>query len=258
MTIVIPKSLLRGIDREHLRLLDTRCKATETGSHFSLTTPLTGCLTTSRHTPSTVVYSNSVLEIPVGADDIITRVREIEIQFSCFFSRYGVTSSVSWRPSQRKLMFSDEGKGKFTIALKMFPDRKFLSPYMKSDFPVDVVLRQLLFFEVSVTSDDKRLSIRADRCYATPSNDRKDDLKHELIENRWMNLTYNYFLGFINDINDTHVMLIEIEVEPFQAACPTALVQKILNLQTFINAKWNCICISFLLQPIDNTLVVQY
>ena len=81
-------------------------------------------------------------------------------------------------------MFSDEGKGKFTIALKMFPDRKFLSPYMKSDFPVDVVLRQHLFFEVSVTSDDKRLSIRADRCYATPSNDRKDDLKHELIENR--------------------------------------------------------------------------
>ena len=184
MTIVIPKSLLRGIDREHLRLLDTRCKATETGSHFSLTTPLTGCKTTSRHTPSTIVYSNSVLEIPVGAEDIITRVREIEIQFSCFYSRYGVTSSVSWRPNQRKLMFSDEGRGNFTIALKMFPDRKFLSPYMKSDFPVDVVLRQLLFFEVSVTSDDKRLSIRADRCYATPSNDRKDDLKHELIENR--------------------------------------------------------------------------
>ena len=51
-----------------------------------------------------------------------------------------------------------------------------------------------------------------------------------------MNLTYNYFLGFINDINDTHVMLIEIEVEPFPA-CPAALVQNILNLQTFINPK---------------------
>ena len=81
-------------------------------------------------------------------------------------------------------MFSDEGKGKFTIALKMFPDRKFLSPYMKSDFPVDVVLRQLLFFEVSVTSDDKRLSIRADRCYATPTQDRMNVLKHEIIKNR--------------------------------------------------------------------------
>ena len=191
MTIVIPKSLLRGIDREHLRLLDTRCKATETGSHFSLTTALTGCKTTSRHTPSTVVYSNSVLEIPVGAEDIITRVREIEIQFSCVYSRYGVTSSVSWRPSQRKLMFSDEGKGNFTISLKMFPDGSFLSPYMKSDFPVDVVLRQLLFFEVSVTSDDKRLSIRADRCYATPTQDRMNVLKHEIIKNRWMNLFFS-------------------------------------------------------------------
>ncbi|KAL9977835.1 hypothetical protein ACROYT_G015287 [Oculina patagonica] len=40
MTIIIPKSLIRGIDREHLRLLDTTCKAEETSAHFSLTTPL--------------------------------------------------------------------------------------------------------------------------------------------------------------------------------------------------------------------------
>jgi len=52
-----------------------------------------------------------------------------------------------------------------------------------------------------------------------------------------MNLTYNYFLRFINDINGTHVVLIEFEVEPFLAACPKALLQNKLNLQTFINPK---------------------
>ena len=182
MTITIPKSLLRGIDREHLRLLDTTCKATETSAHFSLTTPLTGCHTTRRHTPTAIVYSNAVLEIPVAAEDVVTRVREIEIPFSCFYSKHGVVSSVGWKPSNRKLVFSDEGQGNFTLTLNMFPDKRFVSPYMKNNFPVAVVLRKLLFFEVSVTSNDKQLSIRADRCYATPTQDRTNRLKYEFIK----------------------------------------------------------------------------
>ena len=181
MTITIPKSLLSGIDREHLRLLDTTCKAKETSVYFSLITPLTGCNTTRRQTASTIVYSNTVLEIPVAAEDVVTRVREIEIQFSCFFSKYGVVSSVGWKPSNRKLTFSDEGKGNFTLSLNMFPDKRFVSSYRKDDFPVAVVLRKRLFFEALVTSGDKQLSIKADRCYATPTQDQKNSLKYEFI-----------------------------------------------------------------------------
>ena len=181
MTIIIPKSLLRGMDREHLRLLDTTCKATETSAHFSLTTPLTSCHTASRHTPTAIVYSNAVLEIPVAAEDVVTRVRKIEIQLSCSYSKYSVVSSVGWKPRNRKLVFSDESQGNFTLSLNMFPDKRFVSPYMKDDFPVAVVLRKLLFFEVSVTSDDKQLSIIADRCFATPTQDQKNPLKYEFI-----------------------------------------------------------------------------
>ncbi|KAJ7382017.1 hypothetical protein OS493_037660 [Desmophyllum pertusum] len=181
MTIIIPKSLLRGIDREHLRLLDTTCKAKETSALFSLTTSLTGCSTTRRHTPTAIVYSNTVLEIAVTPKDVVTRVREIEIPFSCFYSSSGEVSSVGLKPSNRKLVFSDEGKGNFTLSLNMFPDKRFVSPYMNDDFPVAVVLRKLLFFEVSVTSGDKQLSIKADRCYATPTQDQKNSLKYEFI-----------------------------------------------------------------------------
>lgn len=193
MTIIIPKLLLRGLDREHLRLLDTRCKAGETNSHFYLTTPLTGCDTKRRLTPTAIVYSNTVFEIPVAAKDVVTRVREIEIPFSCYLSKYGEVSSIGWKPSNRKLVFSDEGKGNFTLSLNMFPDKRFVSPYMKDDFPVDVVLRKLLFFEVSVTSTDKKLSIMADRCYATPTQDEKSALKYEFIKNGCPNdVTVNY------------------------------------------------------------------
>ncbi|KAJ7390067.1 hypothetical protein OS493_027592 [Desmophyllum pertusum] len=63
----------------------------------------------------------------------------------------------------------------------MFPDKRFVSPYMKDDFPVAVVLRKLLFFEVSVASGDKQLSIKADRCYATPTQDQNNSLRYEFI-----------------------------------------------------------------------------
>ena len=116
------------------------------------------------------------------AEDIVTRVREIEIPFSCYLSKYGVVSSVGWKPSNRKLVFSDEGKGNFTLSLNMFPDNRFVSHYMKDDFPVAVVLRERLFFEVSVLSDDKQLSIIADRCYATPTQDQTNSLKYEFIK----------------------------------------------------------------------------
>ena len=181
MTITIPKSLLSGLGREHLQLLDARCKAEETNTHYSLTTALTGCNTTRRHTLTAIVYSNTVLEVPVAADDVVTRERNTEIQFSCFYSKYGVVSSVGWKPINRNLVFSDKGRGNFTLSLNMFPDNRFVSPYMKNDFPVAVVLRKRLFFEVSVTSTDRQLSISADRCYATPTQDRTNPVKYEFI-----------------------------------------------------------------------------
>ena len=115
------------------------------------------------------------------AKDVITRVREIEIQFNCYYSKYGVVSSVGWKPNNRKLVFNDEGKGNFTLSLNMFPDKRFVSPYKKSDFPVAVVLRRPLFFEVSVSSSDKQLSVMAGRCFATHTQDQKNPLKYEFI-----------------------------------------------------------------------------
>ena len=115
------------------------------------------------------------------AKDVITRVRELEIQFSCYYSKYGVVSSVGWKPNDRKLVFNDEGKGNFTLSLNMFPDKRFVSPYMKDDFPVAVVLRRPLFFEVSVSSSDKQLSVMAGRCFSTPTQDQKNPLKYEFI-----------------------------------------------------------------------------
>ena len=125
MSITIPKLILKGMDREHIRLLDPKCGATENATHFTLTTALTKCNTTRRHTKSTVVYSNTVLEIPLKQNDIITRVREIEIPFSCYYSNSRTATAVGMRPENRKLVFSENGKGNFTIILELFHNKRF-------------------------------------------------------------------------------------------------------------------------------------
>ena len=125
MSITIPKPILKGMDREHLRLLDPKCGATETDTHFNLKTPLTGCNTKRRQTKSAIVYSNKVLEIPLKQSDIVTRVREIEIPFSCYYSNFGVATAVGVKPENRKLVFSEKGKGNFTVMLEMFHSQRY-------------------------------------------------------------------------------------------------------------------------------------
>ena len=125
MSITIPKSILKGMDREHVRLLDPRCGATETPTHFVLKTPLTECNTTRRYTRSAIVYSNKVLEIPLKKSGIITRVREIEIPFSCYYSIYGEATAVGVKPENRKLVFSEKGKGSFTVVLELFHGKRW-------------------------------------------------------------------------------------------------------------------------------------
>ena len=125
MSITIPKPILKGMDREYIRLLDPSCRATETPTHFNLKTPLTGCNSTRRHTKSAIVYSNKVLEIPLKNTDIITRVREIEIPFSCYYSNYGVATAVGVKPENRKLVFREKGKGNFTVVLELYHSDRY-------------------------------------------------------------------------------------------------------------------------------------
>ncbi|XP_066029720.1 uncharacterized protein [Pocillopora verrucosa] len=181
MTIVIPKTLLRGLDLKNIRLLDTKCKGKEGRTHLSVTTSLTGCKTARRYTPTAIIYSN-ILKIPVAAKSAVTRVRDIKVQFSCYYSAHGIVSSLGWTPIKTTFELREKAKGNLTLSLRMFHNKAFVNSYTKVDFPVAVELHRRLYFEVSVATDDKKLSVRADRCYATPTRDQKNSLKYEFIK----------------------------------------------------------------------------
>ncbi|KAM7451618.1 hypothetical protein ABFA07_000937 [Porites harrisoni] len=171
MWISIPKYILHGLDREHLRLNDLKCGAKETKTHFILHTKLTECQTLSRSTKHFVSYTNNVLEIPVAPHQIITRVREVEIPFTCYYSNAGVVSSVGLEVKSKKIIFSKKGLGKFVLEMNIFPDNRYLGHYTKKDFPVKVPLRKTLYVKIGVDTQDNRLEILGEECFATPDPD---------------------------------------------------------------------------------------
>ncbi|KAK2572582.1 Uromodulin [Acropora cervicornis] len=183
MTITIPKRILRGLDREHLRLLDVQCGANETETAFILHTKLTECDTVSKHTERSVNYMNKVLEIPLRENQTITRVREVEIPFSCYYSNEGVVSAVGIKVESKKIVISGRGLGQFVLEMKLFHSNSYRQQYQKSEFPLHVSLRAPLYAEVSVQTEDERLQIFAENCFATPDSDpNAPGLKYEFIQ----------------------------------------------------------------------------
>ena len=60
---------------------------------------------------------------------------------------------------------------------------RFKSRYTEKDYPVQVKLRQDLYFEASVKSKDKTLSVLGENCVATPTQDSKHATSYPLITN---------------------------------------------------------------------------
>ena len=125
MILVIPKPLLRGADREHIRALDLNCKASENQTHFVLDVPLTSCGTNSRHSLSSVIYSNEALPAPPSARELVSHVPNFEIPFYCYYDNSGVVTGVGLRPESKKVIFSQKGFGKFSLSLELYPDERF-------------------------------------------------------------------------------------------------------------------------------------
>lgn len=181
MVITIPKPVLRGADREHIRALDMNCKASENLTHFILNVPLTRCGTKTRHAVSSVVYSNEALPVPAIAKDVVSHVPDFQIPFHCYYDNDGLVSAVGLKPSSRKVIFSKKGFGKFALRLELYPDIRFVGPYTQRDFPVMKKLRERIFFEALVDTIDHRLTILARDCYATPSPKRNSEPKYWII-----------------------------------------------------------------------------
>lgn len=125
MVIAIPKPLLRGANREHIRALDLDCRASENLTHFFLNVSLTGCGTKSRHANLSVIYSNEALPVPATAEDVVSHVPDFKISFHCYYDSEGLVTGVGLMPRNKKVVLSQKGFGEFTLRLDLYPDIRF-------------------------------------------------------------------------------------------------------------------------------------
>lgn len=105
MQIDVERGVLNGFKPIHLRLNNRSCIATANETHFSLVAPLMGCGTDSSHTNEAVVYSNNVQEDEVDSEGVITRMPELLIPFSCYYTKEGVTSTFGIIPRKVRNVF---------------------------------------------------------------------------------------------------------------------------------------------------------
>ncbi|XP_078377512.1 uncharacterized protein LOC144660683 isoform X1 [Oculina patagonica] len=182
MQIDVERGVLNGFTPIHLRLDNRSCIATANETHFSLVAPLMGCGTVTSHTNEAVVYSNHVEEDAVDMEGVITRMPELSIPFSCYYTKEGVTSTFGIIPRKVK-MTMDGGKIKteFTLEISVFKDEDYLLPYGIRDFPLKVSLSKPLYVQLAVDSPDTRLTIREGRCYATPTQNPDDKMQYDII-----------------------------------------------------------------------------
>lgn len=183
MMIVVRKQLFMGMGPNDVNLLDPKCKPKQNITHFIFSTGLTDCGTQMKQTPEAFVYRNVIQERPTSPDSMITRLHHVDIPFRCFYSRNGATSALALRPSRKIIRANASDAGMFALNLAVFKDKAYTIPYPEQEFPISVMVNMKVYFKLRVQSMDNRLSVRADRCHATPTPDPNNRVQYDLIRN---------------------------------------------------------------------------
>ena len=195
MQIDLPKNLIHNLAHEHLSLLDPACRANGNGTHYSLSTDITQCGTTSHKYKNFIVYTNRVLESPNEDSDVVTHVgkNEIKVPFSCYYNDLEIVHAVGYKPVVKQIHVYVQGRGNYALSLDIFKDGSFgegaraLAPssakYTQADFPISVQLRERVFVEASLDTRETDLRVFASNCCSTPMQDHEATIKfrHALI-----------------------------------------------------------------------------
>lgn len=197
ITVTIRKAYIPDFQLNDLRLRDTSCPAAENkgenGTHFILQVPLVQCGTQSSQNNKSILYSNYVRQRPVE-NDVINRLSILRMPFTCAYPKEASASldQLNVTPQEKPQVYQIDGQGGFNLQMTIFKDDSYTESYGAADYPVSMGLNQPMYVQLAVDSPDDRLSIIADSCYATPTQDPQDNSKYYIIEDSCpRDATYN-------------------------------------------------------------------
>ncbi|EDO49417.1 predicted protein [Nematostella vectensis] len=181
MMIIVRREFFLGMSKDDVNLNEPSCKPQENGTHYIFKTSLTGCGTGMTKTKDAFVYKNVIRERPPSASDLITRLHDIEVPFRCFYTRQGATSAIALRPSRKVIRTNASDSGDFLLHMRVYKNYDYVDHYKEKEFPIGVQVNKRVYFEMRIDSQDNRLTVRADRCHATPDTNPNNRIQYDLI-----------------------------------------------------------------------------
>ena len=91
--------------------------------------------------------------IPIAPGVGFTRDRHVEVPIECYMDRSG-TSFVSFHPEKSKIIYREEGFGKFSFQLQLYTNESYINRYPPDAYPIEVRLKERLYFEARVDAQD--------------------------------------------------------------------------------------------------------
>ena len=117
---------------------------------------------------------------PYSNGSIITREHNIEIHVNCTMYSDHLTYA-EFDPEVKTLIYYESGYGRFNFSLKMYKDGNFKKSFKHGDFPIDVSLKERLYFEArSWAREGTQLLL--DSCRATPTANPFDEVHYTFIQ----------------------------------------------------------------------------
>eukprot|EP00794_Sanderia_malayensis_P017962 gene17962-19759_t len=175
-----PRTVISNLTIATLRNSSCTMKRYLPSNEYGFVTGFKECGTTVVETASHIIYENEVNWRTVSGG--ITRSNVKKILFSCSMSRHSDVNVNQFTAPISMVNETDEGYGSFTITLSMFMAADFSAKV--SGFPAIVALNSRIYFESLVTSEDQSVVLLFEKCVASPTMDKNNPSKYNLISNR--------------------------------------------------------------------------
>lgn len=175
-----------NLDMDRVTLKDANCKLADlgdfNGTHLWFEVPLDGCMTNHTTADDTITYANSIIAETRASQGsfLISREFQAEFPFKCTYPRSAILSVASFSPREKVIYTRTAEFGNFTFLMDMYPTSEYEDPY--DTYPVRKNLNDKMYLEVKVVSNDSKLVLFPDKCWATPSPDPEDGKSFAFIE----------------------------------------------------------------------------
>ncbi|XP_014803015.1 PREDICTED: uromodulin-like [Calidris pugnax] len=180
---------LLKIPRELVHLKNQECKVSEMEEDDELffAATLTGenhtaCGSIIQRNSSHMSYSNVIESEQEEHGGVISRRFQLEVHFSCIYAYEQVVKLPFALTAVDKLVQFVVREGHFNVSMRLYKTPSYLQPYHLPTTAIPITDTLYVLLKIEGQQQLKYYLLSVEDCWATPSTDPYQDMRHELIE----------------------------------------------------------------------------